>query len=599
MRSNGLQTDRGLGLARNGSRGNSGDSSSSGPGLDRRRVWAYFAWGLCYWVGQPPLHWPVAGWLSALVFAGLVGFGPTWTRREGWLAWLVASAVWLALLHGIRLAFWPLTAGWIALSLYLAIYFPISILMARSLSTRFRVPMPLACAIGWTACEVLRAYVATGFSGCMLVHSQTPWPGVLPIASHLGGYGVGFMMTLSMAWIVAFVKSVRTEVQSTWWQRWSRDTVAIVVLAWLTSSMLGLWRRDEYLQDIQPIKPIGRFLLIQGNMPTIFDATPELLQQGWFEYEQTTRRAIASVSDPASIDIVIWPESIFGGLAPYMRWDRGPDLPSELGLTPTQMESAYRNLANAHADKLELLQQAFGRSRKLPHLLMGTDVMSIASGRMDRYNAALWIDNDSSASTDYYAKHHLVMFGEYIPILSWFPNIMKAIGMGTLSQGDVPKAWRIDNGRRLAPSICFENMVPHVIQNHIAELSAKGESPDVLVNLSNDGWFRGSSALDHHLNSAIVAAVENRTPMLVAANTGITAWIDGNGRVVQKLDRLTSGWILAEPIPDGRYGWWSWWGDLPARCIAVLGCMPWAWALVVRLIPRKTRIRSVEGIRHS
>ena len=557
--------------------------------MERWRVWGYIVWGLCYWAGQPPMHWPIAGWMSALTFAALVIHGPAWTKREGWWAWVVASAVWLALLHGIRLAYWPLTFGWIALSLYLAVYLPVSILMARSLSSRFRLPKPAACAVAWTACEVLRAYVATGFAGCMLVHSQTPWPGVLPIASHLGGYGVGFMMTLSMAWIVAFIKSLRADVRPTWWERWCRDTVAVVVLAWLTSSMLGLWRRDAYLQDLQPIKPIGRFLLIQGNMPTIFDATQELLQRGWLEYEQTTRRAVASVPDPSSIDVVIWPESIFGGIAPFMRWDRGANIPDEFGYSRDQFERMHLNLSDAHEEKMRVLRRIFGGTGKLPHFVMGTDVLSIAEGRLDRYNAALWIDNDPSSNTDFYAKHHLVMMGEYIPVLSWFPRIMRVIGLGTLSQGEAPKSWRLDNGRRIAPSICFENMVPHVIQAHVRELSAVGEAPDVLVNLSNDGWFRGSSALDHHLNSAIVAAVENRTPMLISANTGISAWIDGNGRVVKKLDRMTSGWILAEPVPDGRYGWWSWWGDFPARCLAVFGCMPWALALMARITPRRTQ----------
>jgi apolipoprotein N-acyltransferase len=272
-----------------------------------------------------------------------------------------------------------------------------------------------------------------------------------------------------------------------------------------------------------------------------------------------------------------------------MMWDRGSIVPVELGLERHQLERVYSNLTEVHRDKTDRLRSIFDRDGKFPKLVMGTDVIAIAQGRMDRYNAALWIDNDASSSIDYYAKHHLVMFGEYIPVLSWFPDIMKAIGLGTLSQGNTPKSWRLDNGRWISPSICFEDMVPHAMQDHIQKLTAAGMAPDVLVNLSNDGWFRGSSSLDHHLNSAIVTAVENRTPMLVTANTGISAWIDGNGRVVQKLDRMKPGWILAEPLPDGRFGWWSWWGDFPARCLAVFGCMPWALALIARLIPRKTR----------
>jgi apolipoprotein N-acyltransferase len=525
------------------------------------------------------------------MFAVLVMHGPSWTKREGWWAWGVASVVWLALLHGIRLAYWPLTAGWIALSLYLAIYFPLSIVLSRSLAARMRLPMPLACAVGWTTCEVLRAHVATGFAGCMLVHSQTPWTPILQIASHFGGYGVGFLMTLSMAWIVGFVKSLREDGRPNLWERVFRDAIAMIVMAWLTTSFLGLRRRDAYLDDLQPIKPIGRFLLVQGNMPTQFDATQDLLNQGWIEYWQTTQRAVASISDPASIDVVLWPESIFGGVGPYMLWDQGPIVPEELGLDREELESAFSNLQNAHAKKLSRLHEILATENPHPHFLVGTDVIAIRNGRFNRYNAALWVDNDVASSVDFYAKQHLVMFGEYIPILSWFPEVLKMIGLGKLSEGESPKAWSLENGRRIAPSICFEDMVPHLIQRQIRYLTGIGEAPDVLVNLSNDGWFRGSSALDHHLNSAIVTAVENRTPMLVAANTGLSAWIDGNGRVVQKLDRLQSGWILAEPVPDGRVGWWSWWGDFPARCLAVFGCMPIAFPLASKLFLRK-KLRS-------
>lgn len=60
--------------------------------------------------------------------------------------------------------------------------------------------------------------------------------------------------------------------------------------------------------------------------------------------------------------------------------------------------------------------------------------------------------------------------------------------------------------------------------------------------------------LDHHLASSILCAVENRLPMLVAANTGLSAEIDGSGRLVQLVDRGIAKAIVAEPQPDGRWG---------------------------------------------
>lgn len=570
--------------ANEGSR--SAAEASSGLLSAKGRWWTLACWGVLYWLGQPPVQWPVAGWLSCIAFALLLMESSHFTRRDWWCTWLVASAVWLALLHGIRLAFWPLTAGWIALSLYLAVYFPLALWAARMVRDRLRVPPPLACAMGWVTSEVLRAHIITGFAGCLLAHSQTPWPSVLQIASHLGGYGVGFMMMLSMAWLVSFAVNLREKRVLRLRDRWIRDLSASVVLVWLSSSILGMQRRDTYMQGIQPIKPIGRFLLIQDHMPTQFDGGPELLQQGWLRYEATTRRAAKSVDRSSPIDVLVWPESVFGGGAPYMDWDGKPIVPKELEWSVRELESASDNLQSMHEDKVARLSASF--PGKPPQLLLGSDVMVIQHGKLYRYNAALWVDHDSSRSVDYYAKQHLVMFGEYIPILSWFPSLLSAVGMGTLSQGDEAKAWALENGRRVAPSICFEDVVPHLIQSQIRELTRAKQAPDVLVNVSNDGWFRGSSALDHHLNSAILTAVENRTPVLVAANTGLSAWIDGDGRIVEKLNRMESGWILAEPVPDGRYGLWSWWGDYPALIVAAISFLPWALGILRWLIRRPT-----------
>jgi apolipoprotein N-acyltransferase len=123
-------------------------------------------------------------------------------------------------------------------------------------------------------------------------------------------------------------------------------------------------------------------------------------------------------------------------------------------------------------------------------------------------------------------------------------------------------------------NVCFEDTVPHLMRRQVNELTRQGMAPDVMINISNDGWFRGSSILDHHLNSAILIAVENRIPVLIAANTGITAWIDGDGQVVKRLPKMNPGWILAQPIPDGRTGYWSYWGDWPAILVALCGLLP-------------------------
>jgi apolipoprotein N-acyltransferase len=256
------------------------------------------------------------------------------------------------------------------------------------------------------------------------------------------------MMTLSMAWIVSFAKESSGQTgRRRWWERWWRDATAIVVLLVAIDQFYGVASAQTLiLVPLQPIKPIGRFLLVQGTCQHHLRCDPGFHSSkvGSRSNGRHVRRLHRYRNHHRSI--VLWPESIFGGIGPYMIWDRGSSVPSELGLERHQLERVHSNLTEVHRDKTDRLRSIFGPDGKLPKLVMGTDVIAIADGRMDRYNAALWIDNDASSSVEYYAKHHLVMFGEYIPVLSWFPDIMKAIGLGTLSQGDTPKSWRLNNG---------------------------------------------------------------------------------------------------------------------------------------------------------
>ncbi len=81
-------------------------------------------------------------------------------------------------------------------------------------------------------------------------------------------------------------------------------------------------------------------------------------------------------------------------------------------------------------------------------------------------------------------------------------------------------------------------------------MAAEGKEPDILVNLTNDGWFWGSSELDMHLACGVFRAVECRKPFLIAANTGFSAWIDGDGRIRRQGPRRAKDVIVAEPRLD-------------------------------------------------
>ena len=111
-------------------------------------------------------------------------------RRDYFAIWLGASLCWLGLLQGIRLAFWPLYAGWIALSLYLAVYTAAFVGLSRVLVHRWHWPLALAAPLAWTSLELARGYIITGFSSCLLGHVVAKYPVLIQIAAHLGAYGI-------------------------------------------------------------------------------------------------------------------------------------------------------------------------------------------------------------------------------------------------------------------------------------------------------------------------------------------------------------------------------------------------------------------------
>jgi apolipoprotein N-acyltransferase len=139
----------------------------------------------------------------------------------------------------------------------------------------------------------------------------------------------------------------------------------------------------------------------------------------------------------------------------------------------------------------------------------------------------------------------------------------------SLSAGDGPASFPVA-GLRVSPNICYETVLPHVIRRQVRDLAEQGEEPDVLVNLTNDGWFWGSSELDMHLACGVFRAVECRKPLLIAANTGFSAWIDSDGRIREQGLRRQTDTILATVAAENRSSRYLEYGDwFSGGCLAV------------------------------
>ena len=178
-----------------------------------------------------------------------------------------------------------------------------------------------------------------------------------------------------------------------------------------------------------------------------------------------------------------------------------------------------------------------------------------------------------------YDKVHLVMFGEYVPFAHLIPILNRLSSLtGSVEAGAGPVALCI-GGNCYIPSICYETAIPHVIRHQVATLETNNEHPAALINLTNDAWYWGSSELDMHLACGVFRAVETRLPLLIAANGGLTAWVDHVGRVRAKTPRQKPNFLLADIEPSDmqsvyvQYG--DWFSGLCLACCVILLCIGW------------------------
>ena len=174
-----------------------------------------------------------------------------------------------------------------------------------------------------------------------------------------------------------------------------------------------------------------------------------------------------------------------------------------------------------------------------------------------------------------YDKHHLVPFGEFIPWgFGWFVRQMQ-IPLGDFARGaPVQPPFEVD-GQRIAMNICYEDLFGQEIRLPVLQ-----ERATILANVSNLGWFGRSSALEQHLAISRFRSLETGRPMLRATNTGMTAVIDHQGRVLGRLEPHARGALDA--TVQGMTG---------LTPYVRFGQLPWliACALVLALIGRLPR----------
>jgi apolipoprotein N-acyltransferase len=164
-------------------------------------------------------------------------------------------------------------------------------------------------------------------------------------------------------------------------------------------------------------------------------------------------------------------------------------------------------------------------------------------GRNSRrtYNSAILIDGDGRVRGRY-DKNYLLVFGEYIPLGSTFPQFYDWLPEASHFEAGTTVETFDFKGFQLGVMICYEDIIPRFTRR------LAGKNPNVLINVTNDAWFGKTSEPYLHLALAIFRAVENRLWLIRSTNTGVSAYVDAVGRLVSQT-RLEDPEILAEDVP--------------------------------------------------
>ncbi|WP_353062813.1 apolipoprotein N-acyltransferase [Tunturibacter psychrotolerans] len=411
----------------------------------------------------------------------------------------------------------PVAAGILILfCLYLGLYHAVFGTLLAAFRSRFGRQLALLFVpFAWVAVELARARI-TGLPWDVLGIAQVDNPMLIHLAPITGAYGLSFVIAaVNALWLLRIRLRER---------RYTRPVLTAAGVIIVVVYILGL----RLIANPKPSPTTATATLVQENLevgaantgpqPTtqqFLDSfsylsrypstkfllgTPELPGTQTVYLVRPRASEDADVNVPASTNLIVWPESP----APFEDID-------------PQFRSAMSALA---------------QSAQAPIIVgnIGFQPNPANKSGYTPYNRASFINADG-AFVGHYDKMHLVPFGEYVPFKEFFffaKNLLNEVG--TFEPGAQRTVFST-GGHTYGVFICYES----IFGDEIRHLTQQGA--DVLINISNDGWYGNTSAAWQHLNMVRMRAIENHRWILRATNTGVTAAINPYGRVVSALPR--------------------------------------------------------------
>lgn len=434
----------------------------------------------------------------------------------------------LAYIAGI--VFWAGTIYWlihvtllgqIILILYLALYFGLFGLFLVSinyelLTINFIIPS------AWVLLEYCRSHLMTGFPWALLGYSQYKNLAVIQIADITGVYGVSFLVMMVNVAIYSVI-GLRLAVSGS-----KRRFIFISLICIFITLAYGYYKiyRIPNSEQRTPIK----VSVVQGNIPQ--ELKWDAMSRDYIinKYLNLTRQA--GQDNP---DLLIWPEAA---------------LPVVL-----EEEPEYFLRVNSLTEEIGI------------SLLLG----AVTTKDSFYYNSAILVAPGTKRFTRY-NKLHLVPFGEFIPLRDILPFLQTIVPIGDINPGKEYTIFTLPPSSRLQTPgfgvlICFEDLFPELSREFVKR------GANFLVNITNDAWYKRTSALEQHLQASVFRAIENRVYLGRSANTGISGFINPQGIFVC-LDKFSDGYYTKEINPGpGKMSFYTSFGDIFVLICGIIICL--------------------------
>ncbi len=470
---------------------------------------------LLAWCAFAPLFWIIAN-------------SDTWRRAAlwGWLAGFLTHLIgfyWLVYTIHVFGEF-PYSVSAMIFLVYAALQ-GLQMAIFAVLVKRFGFgPLSVFPALFWVTIEFWFPLLFPWY----LANSQVLWTSFIQSADLVGPYGASFLIVwFNAAAYAAFVS----------W-RWER-TIRWNALLWnllcvCVSLVYGILRLQTVGAE-SARAPKLNVAVVQGDIDIDLKWNPELVKRNLEKYQKLTKQAEGAA-------LVIWPETAVELWVPENLAQVPPDIKP-----PLSGGQFWIFGARSFSGRL------FGPGFKA----FNTAFLSDGSGRL----------------LGHYHKQVLLAFGEYLPfaaILSKLPAMPFADGF---TAGDGPHTLELPEGARIAPLICYEDLMPAVARSFV-----KTRNANLLVNLTNDAWYGRTVAPWQHARLAQWRAIETRRNLVRVTNTGVTSVIDAKGEMTQSLPLFTSNVLRIEvPLLQGetpyvRLGdWFAWSATLISLAVVLFG----------------------------